>query len=87
MKKVDVEILYKEEVYAIIGAAIEVHKELVPGFLEPYIKKQWRLNLSSEAFHQSFLRSCSFDIRDVSSKRNMKLIRYVMKKSLLSINR
>lgn len=28
------DLLYKDEVYEIIGAAIEVHKELGPGFLE-----------------------------------------------------
>lgn len=29
------ELIYKEEVYAIVGAAIEVHKNLGKGFLEP----------------------------------------------------
>ncbi|MBC8323645.1 MAG: GxxExxY protein [Candidatus Marinimicrobia bacterium] len=28
------DLIYKDEVYAIIGAAIEVHREMGPGFLE-----------------------------------------------------
>jgi PD-(D/E)XK nuclease superfamily len=38
------ELLFKEEVYKIVGAAIEVHRELGSGFLEPCIKKGCRLN-------------------------------------------
>ena len=33
MEKID-ELVYKDEVFAIVGAAIEVHKILGPGFLE-----------------------------------------------------
>lgn len=33
------ELLYREEVYEIVGAAIEVHKELGHGFLEPVFQE------------------------------------------------
>lgn len=47
MPNVVSDLLYKDEVYAIIGAAIEVHKELGPGFLEPVYQECLEIELSS----------------------------------------
>jgi GxxExxY protein len=41
------ELLYKEEVFAIVGAAIEVHRELGSGFLEAVYQEALEIELES----------------------------------------
>ncbi len=41
------ELLLKDEVYAVVGAAIEVHRELGPGFLEAVYQEAMEVELSA----------------------------------------
>jgi GxxExxY protein len=43
------ELLLKDEVFAIIGAAIEVHRELGPGFLEAVYQEALEIELQDRA--------------------------------------
>lgn len=40
------ELLFKDEVFAVVGAAIEVHKELGSGFLEPVYQESLEIELA-----------------------------------------
>jgi GxxExxY protein len=42
-----VNLIYKDEVFAIIGAAIEVHRQLGPGFLEPVYQEAMEIEVST----------------------------------------
>jgi hypothetical protein len=51
---VEGELLYKEEVYKIIGAAIEVHKELGSGFLESVYEEAMVIETSDKIAEKCF---------------------------------
>ena len=43
------ELLLKEEVYGVVGAAIEVHRQLGPGFLEAVYQEAMEIELAERA--------------------------------------
>ena len=47
------DLLYKEEVYAIVGAAMEVYNDLGPGFLENVYQEAMEIEVAARKFLQS----------------------------------
>jgi GxxExxY protein len=48
METGQVELVYKDEVFAIVGAAMEVYNELGPGFLEPVYQEALEIELETK---------------------------------------
>jgi GxxExxY protein len=65
------ELLLKEEVYAIVGAAIEVHRELGAGFLEAVYQEAMEYEMSDRCvpFHAQHSLTIRFKNRILKSVR------------------
>ena len=62
---------FKEETYNILGAAMEVHRQLGCGFTEKFIKTLWKLNYNFEIFHINVRHGCKLDIKVTYSLPNL----------------
>ena len=47
------ELILKDEVYQILGAALEVYWQLGRGFLEPVYQEAMEIELKKDAFHSN----------------------------------
>jgi GxxExxY protein len=68
-----VELIYKEESYGIIGAAMEVHKELGAGFLESVYQEAFELELQKQEIPYEREKLLNIFYRSIVQKQGQKL--------------
>jgi GxxExxY protein len=64
------ELLFKDEVYAIIGAAMEVHNELREGFLEPVYQESMEIELTKRAIPHTSQKGLPIKYKDRLLKKH-----------------
>jgi GxxExxY protein len=64
-----VELIYKEEVYAIVGAAMEVYNQLGPGFLEAVYQEALDMELDLRGIPHKSMRELPIYYKDRQLKK------------------
>jgi len=75
------ELLFKEEVYAIVGAALEVYNELGTGFYEGVFQEALEIELELRQIRFEAQKELVVHYKAVNSRRNMSLISFATKRS------
>jgi len=68
-RKIMIDLIYKEEVFRIIGAAIDVHSELGSGFLEAVYQEAFEIELTNHKIPFESQKSLSILCKDVKLKK------------------